>query len=78
MRYDRDLMATTVRAMKRVAEIRAKRERQFYKKRMAGNKVHQREDNLREVRKHIELVSAPSVRIKTQVERVAETKIPET
>ena len=33
VRYDRDLMATTLKAMKRVMEIKAKRERVFAKKR---------------------------------------------
>jgi len=35
VRYDRDLIATTVKAMKRVGEIRARRERAFFKHRMA-------------------------------------------
>lgn len=38
VRYNRDLVATTLKAMQRVSEIRAKRERVFYKNRMAGNK----------------------------------------
>ncbi|KFX87499.1 hypothetical protein V495_06034 [Pseudogymnoascus sp. VKM F-4514 (FW-929)] len=38
VRYNRDLVATTLKAMSRVAEIRQKRERVFYKKRMEGNK----------------------------------------
>lgn len=42
-RYNRDHLETTLKAMERVAEIRAKRERAFYKKRMAGNKERQRE-----------------------------------
>jgi large subunit ribosomal protein L24e len=37
-RYDRQLAATTLRAMERISEIRARRERAFYKNRMAGNK----------------------------------------
>jgi large subunit ribosomal protein L24e len=37
-RYDRELAATTLRAMERISEIRARRERAFYKNRMAGNK----------------------------------------
>lgn len=39
VRYNRDLVATTLKAMQRVSEIRAKRERQFYKNRMRGNKA---------------------------------------
>lgn len=38
IRYDRDLMAKTLKAMERVSEIRSRRERVFYKKRMAGKK----------------------------------------
>ena len=41
-RYDREHVATTVRAMERIAAIRARRERAFYKQRMAGNKAAQR------------------------------------
>ncbi len=42
-RYDRNLVATTLKAMQRVTEIRARRERAFYRSRMAGNKDRQRE-----------------------------------
>ncbi|SCU79283.1 LAFA_0B02014g1_1 [Lachancea sp. 'fantastica'] len=38
VRYNRELVATTLRAMARVEEIRQKRERAFYKNRMRGNK----------------------------------------
>ncbi|KAJ9620528.1 ATPase-activating ribosome biosynthesis protein [Taxawa tesnikishii (nom. ined.)] len=43
VRYNRDLVATTLKAMQRVSEIRTKRERKFYKDRMAGNRERQRE-----------------------------------
>lgn len=43
VRYNRDLVATTLKAMDRVQEIRNKRERVFYKNRMKGNKERQRE-----------------------------------
>ncbi|KAL5086295.1 hypothetical protein Trisim1_009172 [Trichoderma cf. simile WF8] len=38
IRYDRDLATKTMAAIKRVSEIRARRERVFYKKRMAGKR----------------------------------------
>lgn len=38
VRYDRELMQKTLHAMERVSEIRARRERVFYKKRMAGKR----------------------------------------
>lgn len=43
VRYNRDLVATTLQAMQRVSEIRSRRERQFYKNRMKGNKAAQLE-----------------------------------
>lgn len=45
VRYNRDLVASTLKAMARVSEIRAKRERAFYKARMRGNKQRQREED---------------------------------
>jgi large subunit ribosomal protein L24e len=45
VRYNRDLVATTLKAMQRVAEIRTKRERVFYRKRMAGNRERQMADD---------------------------------
>lgn len=47
VRYDRELVQTTIKAMKRVAEIKAKRERAFFKHRMAVAK-----EKLREARKN--------------------------
>ncbi|CAG8519673.1 10793_t:CDS:2 [Paraglomus brasilianum] len=72
VRYDRDLMSTTLKAMKRVAEIRARRERVFYKNRMAGKEEREKADNVREVQRHIELIKAPSDRVKARVVRIIE------
>jgi len=38
VRYDRDLVQKTLRAMERISEIRTRRERVFYRKRMAGKR----------------------------------------
>lgn len=43
VRYNRDMVAKTLEAMQRVSEIRARREKQFYKNRMKGNKEKQLE-----------------------------------
>jgi large subunit ribosomal protein L24e len=40
-RYDRDLVEKTLTAMKRISEIRSKRERAFYKKRMIGKRARE-------------------------------------
>ena len=38
VKYDRELVGTTLRAMKRVQEIKTKREERFYKARLASSK----------------------------------------
>lgn len=40
-RYNRDLVDKTIVAMKRISEVRARRERVFYKKRMAGKRARE-------------------------------------
>ncbi|KAJ3048337.1 ATPase-activating ribosome biosynthesis protein [Rhizophlyctis rosea] len=60
VRYDRDLMQTTLKAMKRVQEIKARRERVFYKKRLIGKKEQERAENVKQIQKNIELVEGPT------------------
>jgi large subunit ribosomal protein L24e len=45
VRYDRDLVATTLKGMSRVSEIQQRRERVHYKKRMEGNKEREKAAN---------------------------------
>jgi large subunit ribosomal protein L24e len=45
VRYNRETIEATVKGISRINEIRARRERVFYKKRMAGNKEREREAN---------------------------------
>ena len=41
VRYNRDLVQKTLKAMERISEIRSRRERVFYKKRMAGKRARE-------------------------------------
>jgi large subunit ribosomal protein L24e len=65
VRYNRDLVTTTLKAMSRVTEIRQKRERAFYKARMRGNKQRQREDDRKLVEENQHLLP-PSERFAAQ------------
>ncbi|OCF41247.1 50S small subunit ribosomal protein L24e [Kwoniella heveanensis CBS 569] len=56
VRYDRELVATTLKAMERVAEIRSKREKAFWKNRMSGNTAKNLRDAALSIERHIELV----------------------
>jgi len=42
VRYDRELLQTTVKAMKRIGEIKTRRERAFFKHRMAASREKQK------------------------------------
>ncbi|WWD20764.1 hypothetical protein CI109_105241 [Kwoniella shandongensis] len=56
VRYDRELVASTLKAMERVSEIRAKRERAFWKNRMSGNTAKNARDTALDIERHLELV----------------------
>lgn len=47
VKYDRELVAKTLKAMERISEVRQRRERVFYRRRMAGKRAQE----LREARK---------------------------
>ncbi|KAJ9108619.1 ATPase-activating ribosome biosynthesis protein [Naganishia adeliensis] len=56
IKYSRDLVQTTIQAMKRIAEIKARRERAFWKNRMSGNKARKLTHQTSEISRHINLV----------------------
>ncbi|ORY31239.1 putative ribosome biogenesis protein [Naematelia encephala] len=56
VRYDRELVKTTLKAMDRIQEIRAKREKAFWKNRMSGNKQRNLREAAADIERHIELV----------------------
>lgn len=73
VRYNRDLVATTLKAMQRVSEIRAKRERVFYKNRMAGNKEREKAANRKLVAENEHLL--PRVRASEKKGEVVEEMV---
>lgn len=66
-RYNRELIQTTLKAMSRVSEIRARRERAFYRARMRGNKERQRAEDRKLVEENQHLLP-PSERSEVQKE----------
>mmetsp|Transcript_59551 Transcript_59551/g.140304 ORF Transcript_59551/g.140304 Transcript_59551/m.140304 type:complete len:157 (-) Transcript_59551:26-496(-) len=69
VKYDREKMAVTLRAMKKVAEIREKRERAFIKKRMQVKKVHEKVANLKELRQNIDIIQPAAVKMKERIKQ---------
>eukprot|EP00941_MAST-03F_sp_MAST-3F-sp1_P001259 g1259.t1 len=67
VKYDRELMGTTLRAMKRVGQIQRAREERFFKARMAGKKSREKAQNKLEIAQHIDLVAPAAARTKAQL-----------
>lgn len=72
VRYNRDLVSTTLKAMQRVSEIRAKREKVFYKNRMAGNKERERAVNRKLVAENEHLL--PRVRGSEKLKEIVQAE----
>ncbi|ODV97287.1 hypothetical protein PACTADRAFT_38941 [Pachysolen tannophilus NRRL Y-2460] len=71
VRYNRDLVSTTLKAMARVEEIRKKRERAFYKNRMRGNKERQLAADKKLVEENPELLKMKEVEERIRAEKLA-------
>lgn len=71
VRYNRDLVATTLKTMARVEEIRQKRERAFYKNRMRGNKEKQLANDRKLVKENPELLKMREVELRLKAEKAA-------
>jgi large subunit ribosomal protein L24e len=75
VRYNRDLVQTTLKAMSRVTEIRQRRERAFYKARMRGNKQRQREDDRKLVEENQHLLPPAERMAKEEVDKMEEVDV---
>jgi large subunit ribosomal protein L24e len=61
VKYNRELMANTLMAMKRVHEIRQAREKRFYEQRMSVARKNYKAEALREIKTNLDLVVSPLV-----------------
>ena len=78
VRYDRELMKKTVRAMERVQQIKEAREKRFWGKRMAPNAEVEKERDLKEVTQGLDLIVSPLAQQELQkVTRKAKAKVAE-
>lgn len=71
VRYNRELVAATLKGMSRVEEIRQKRERAFYRNRMKGNKERQLALDRKLVEENPELLRMREVELRKKAERAA-------
>ena len=66
VKYDRELMKTTVRAMDKIAQIKKAREDRFWQKRMEPNKEKEKERDLAEVKQGLDLIVSPLAQMESQ------------
>ncbi|KAK3097009.1 hypothetical protein FSP39_005561 [Pinctada imbricata] len=64
IKYNRELWQTTVKAMKRIEEIRVKRQNQFIRNRLRKGKELRKEADVKEVEKNIHLIKSPAAKAK--------------
>jgi len=62
VKYNRELWQTTVKAMKRIEEIRIKRQNQFILNRLKKGKELRKQSDVTEVEKNIHLIQAPTAK----------------
>lgn len=74
VKYNRQLMGTTLRAMKKVSEIKHKRQDLFFKMRMRAHKAKQRDEMRATISKGMELI-APAAANKEKAIAIATAKI---
>ena len=74
VRYNRDLVQSAIKTIKRVDEIRMERKKAFYKKRMDAVKAVRRAAEEREIKTHISLI-APVGTADLSVEEMASTVV---
>lgn len=58
-RYDRNVVQNTLKAIKKIEEVRISREAKLWENRMKGNKAKQIKEDARELEQGIHLVKAP-------------------
>jgi large subunit ribosomal protein L24e len=74
-KYDRNVMAATIKVMKKVEKIRAKREQRFYERRVKSIKRKtEKTQNKVILKKNINLLAPAVVRNKTQLQNVQAAK----
>lgn len=70
VKYDREVVAKTIKAMKRIKEIRVARAERHYEARMAKARVEQRAADRRQLEQEIHLVKAPAALARERAEKL--------
>jgi len=74
-KYDRELVTTTLKAMKKVTEIKVKRQNQFYENRMKAKKISEAKEAKAELENNINIIQSPVANAMKTTEFVPKEKI---
>ena len=74
IKYNRELMGTTLRAMKKVSDIKHKRQDLFFKMRMRAHKAKQRDEVRADIAKGIEIIAPAAANREAAIE-IAKQKV---
>lgn len=72
-RYNRDLMVKTIQAMKKIDEIKIRRQERLFNRRMAKAQAKKKEATINELMTHSDLISDP--RVKSYIEKRKQQKL---
>ncbi|XP_019625397.1 PREDICTED: probable ribosome biogenesis protein RLP24 [Branchiostoma belcheri] len=72
VKYNREQWKDTIKAMKRVEDIKSKRQAQFILNRLKKGKELQKEADIREVKQNISLIKSPAARTQKLEEKMAQ------
>jgi len=73
-KYDRNVMAQTLRAMKKIKQVQRAREERFYKNRMKGNKSREKARVEMDIAQNIDLVAPAASRARNQLAQTSAAK----
>ena len=72
-RYNRELMVKTIQAMKKIDEIKIKRQERLFNRRMAKAQAKKKEATINELMTHVDLITDP--RVKSFIEKRKKQKL---
>ena len=75
MKYDRELMGTTIKAMKRISEIKANREKRFHENRLRGKKKQDVLQAIKELRQFKDIIRPPTATKPTKLQIKAAQRV---
>ena len=74
-KYDRELYANTIKAMKKISEIKDRREKDFHKKRMEQPRKVARAAARKEMVDHIHTIVAPNAKVPPSKLKIVASKV---